>query len=337
MNPLATRAKRAGKGKILTPSERDEYMRLGEAGELQPQRLPGGDYIDTQLGWDLRYGFFPSLKMCKGEWAGKPLKLMDWQFDQIIQPLLCRKRPDGLRRYRRALIALPRKNAKTTLSAGISLAHCLLAGVADQGGELGFFASDTHQAGIAMHIAAEFIRQSPEWSKICKVYRREIHCSANDSVMRIFSSTSAAIHGANLNFALADELHLWRGDDLWAGINSSVGGRRASQVVAISTAGHDPNSVLWQLWQHGERVRDGIMDDPEFLPVIYGLRTDGSEDWTDPKVWAKCNPGMGQTIYEDYLKTSFAEAQMIPSRQAAWRQLHLNAWEFGGSEVWIPE
>ena len=57
----------------------------------------------------------------KGEWAGQPLKLSDWQAEKIIRPLFGWKRKDGTRRYRTAYIQIPRKAGKSTLSAGIAL------------------------------------------------------------------------------------------------------------------------------------------------------------------------------------------------------------------------
>jgi phage terminase large subunit-like protein len=89
--------------------------------------------------------FFRSLRQCKGEHAGKGLELQDWQFNQVVKPLFCTMRPDGLRQYRQAFLALPRKAGKTTLAAAIAL-YLLLADD-EQGGEIVSAAADA-SAGI---------------------------------------------------------------------------------------------------------------------------------------------------------------------------------------------
>jgi phage terminase large subunit-like protein len=298
---------------------------------LDPLQLPGGDYLDLQMAKDLREDFFPNLKLCKGEWAGKSLRLLDFQFDEIVKPLLCRKRPDGRRRYRKAFIAMPRKNAKTTLSAAISLFHLLLSG--EQGGEVAFAASDANQAAIAFGITKSMLESYPFFASRCKIYRREIHYKPTGSVMKVYSSEASTLHGANLSFALADEIHLWKGRDLWDAIVSGCAGRLQSQVVAITTAGHDRESLCFEQWKHAERVKSGEVEDPNFLPVIYGLRHD--QDPGDPKTWAECNPGLGQTVYLDFLQEQYSEALLIPARMDSFLQLHLNAWR-SSSSTWIP-
>jgi phage terminase large subunit-like protein len=53
----------------------------------------------------------------KGEWAGQPFELAPWQ-QFILWSLFGWRRADGLRRFRTAFVAVPRKNGKTTLYDG---------------------------------------------------------------------------------------------------------------------------------------------------------------------------------------------------------------------------
>ena len=64
--------------------------------------------------------FFGFLRHSKGEWAGQPFELAPWQAF-VAGALFGWKRDDGLRRFRTAYCAVPRKNGKSTLSAGIAL------------------------------------------------------------------------------------------------------------------------------------------------------------------------------------------------------------------------
>jgi Phage Terminase len=64
--------------------------------------------------------FFGFLRHSKGEWAGQTFALAPWQAF-VVGCLFGWKRCDGLRRFRTAYCAVPRKNGKSTLSAGIGL------------------------------------------------------------------------------------------------------------------------------------------------------------------------------------------------------------------------
>ena len=86
----------------------------------------------------------------KGELAGKPLLLEDWQ-KKIIGDLFGWKQENGLRKYRTALIQLPRKNGKTTLASSIALLMLFMD--KERGSEIYCAASDRAQSGLVFEIA----------------------------------------------------------------------------------------------------------------------------------------------------------------------------------------
>ena len=65
--------------------------------------------------------FCESLVYSTGKWQGKPFRLMEWQWEQVIKPLFGTVREDGLRQYRFAYIEIPKKNGKTELAAALAL------------------------------------------------------------------------------------------------------------------------------------------------------------------------------------------------------------------------
>jgi phage terminase large subunit-like protein len=71
-------------------------------------------------------------------------------------------------------------------------------------------------------------------------------------------------------------------------------------------------------------VRDGIIEDPTFLPVLFGA--DEEDDWTDPQVWDRANPSMGQTILREDMAAECRRAQQTPALENKFRQLRLNQW-----------
>lgn len=258
----------------------------------------------------------------KGEWAGQPFALQDWQRDDIIRPLFGWKRADGTRRYRRAYIEIPRKNGKSTLSAGIAL--YLLFADDEPGAEVYSAAADRDQARIVFDMAKDMVIKSPHLGKLSKPYKYSVYVPGTMSVYRVLSADAPTKHGLNAHGIVFDELHAQPNRELWDVMTTSMGARRQPLLVSITTAGFDRNSICWEQHEYGRRVLDGIVDDPTFFAYI--AAADEGDDWQDPAVWRKANPGYGVTVKEDYLATEAARAAQVPAYQNTFRRLHLNQW-----------
>ena len=122
--------------------------------------------------------FIALLKHSRGDFAGKPFVLEPWQ-DQYLDALFNTKRPDGLRQYRTSLLALPRKNGKSALSAAIGL-YMLCCD--DVGAEVIVAAGDRSQAAL-LHTAAKQFVESSALSKRCKIYRNSIVLPERNATM----------------------------------------------------------------------------------------------------------------------------------------------------------
>lgn len=267
--------------------------------------------------------FVGSLRQSKGQWAGVPLSLLDWQ-RRLIDTVYGTLRDDGQRRYRTAYVEVPRKNGKSSLAAALALYHL----VADNeaGAEVYLGAVDRDQASIVFGIAADMVRQHPALSKRLQIVpsTRRIVDAKSSSVLRVIASDAAGSHGFNASCVIADEVHAWPSRELWDVLQTSMGARRQPLMIGITTAGFESNTLGGQLHEYAERVRDGVVDDASFLPIMYGAEPD--EPWDDPVVWRKANPSLGVTITEEYLASECARAKAVPAYESAFRRLHLCQW-----------
>lgn len=280
---------------------------------------------------DLAVAFFERLLVhSKGEWAGQPFGLQGWQRDDIIRPLFGWKRADGSRRYRTCYIEIPRKNGKSTLSAGLAL--YLLFADGEAGAEVYSAAADRDQARIVFDQAKSMIEASPALSKFSKVYRNAITTPKSAGSYRVLSADAYTKHGLNAHGIVFDELHAQPSRDLWDVLNTSTGARRQPLMIMITTAGYDRESICWEQHEYAVRVLDGTIDDPSYFAYIAGASDD--DDWTDPVTWAKANPGLGVTIKLDYLEGECRRAQNSPAYQNTFRRLHLNQWT-SQDERWL--
>lgn len=259
---------------------------------------------------------------CKGELAGKPLTLETWQ-REIVQNLFGWKRTvDGTRRYKRAYIFIPRKNGKSTLASGIGL--YLLYADKEPGAEVYSAAADRDQASIVFDVAKQMVLASPDLAERSEVLKRVIFIRETHSVYRVLSADAPTKHGLNPHGIIFDELHAQRDRELWDVLTTGTGARRQSLTVALTTAGFDRQSICYELHQYAEKVRDGVIVDDSFLPVIYGAGAE--DDWKLPDTWAKANPNLGVSVKLDYLAEEAARAAASPAYENTFKRLHLNIW-----------
>ncbi|WP_395706995.1 terminase large subunit [Casimicrobium huifangae] len=257
----------------------------------------------------------------KGEWAGEPFALLDWE-RHVLREVFGWKRADGTRRYRIAYIEVPRKNGKSTFCAGVAL--YLLEADGEPGAEVYSAAADREQAAIVFDEAKSMVSASPILSKRSQVFKRSITVQSERSVYRVLSADAYTKHGLNAHGVVFDELHAQPNRDLWDVLKTSMGARRQPLMVAITTAGYDRNSICWEMHEYARQVLDGTVEDASFFAYIAAAAPE--DDWQDPVTWAKANPGLGVTVKLEYLQEEAKRAAQTPAYENTFRRLHLNQW-----------
>ena len=257
----------------------------------------------------------------KGELAGKPLLLEDWQ-KKIVGDLFGWKNESGHRKYRTAYIQVPRKNGKSTLCAAIGL--YMLFADEERGSEIYSAAGDRSQSGIVHEIAKQMINNNPELSKRAKIFRNSITNESKGNFYQAISSDSKTKHGFNANCVIFDELHTQPNRDLWDTLLTSTGSRLQPLCISITTAGYDRQSICWEIYNYAKQVKEGIFKDESFYSAIY--ESELEDDITDEEVWKKANPNYGISLRKEYMKKESQRAVDVPSYSNSFRRLMLNQW-----------
>lgn len=280
-------------------------------------------YYDEEMA-NFAVTFIEQLCHTKGTWAGKKFKLLDWQ-EQIIRDLFGTLKPNGYRQFNTAYIEIPKKNGKSELAAAVALLLCC--GDGEQRAEIYGCAADRGQATIVFEVAADMVRMCPALNKRCKILtsQKRILFTPTNSFYQVLSAEAYSKHGFNIHGVVFDELHTQPNRKLFDAMTKGSGDARMQPLYfLITTAGTDTNSICYETHQKAKDILEGRKIDPTFYPVIYGAGED--EDWTDPKVWLKSNPSLGETIGMDKVEAACESAKQNPGEENSFRQLRLNQW-----------
>lgn len=278
------------------------------------------------VAWFPRY-----LVHLKGPLAGQPFDLLPWQENEIIRPIFGRLTfvekpvPAWVRQIRTAYIEIPKKNGKSMLGAGIALRLLLADG--EQGPEIYSVAEDREQADIVFDMAKGMLEANAKLAAKCnKPLRRLIESTGNRGIYRVLPGDEAGSHGPNVHGLIFDELHTQKNRGLWDSLTEGGAARAQSLTMAFSTAGTDKHSICREQHDYGEQIKNGIIDDPSFLYVRYGVPEDEEYDWEDEELWKRCNPSLDYGITLRDLRSKYLKAKSSPGRQNSFRNLRLNDW-----------
>ena len=273
---------------------------------------------------DRAVNFIQCLKHTKGIWYGKPFELIDWQ-ERIIRDVFGVVKANGYRQFNTAYIEIPKKQGKSELDAAIAL--YLTCGDGEERAEIYGCAADRQEAGIVFDVAADMVRMCPALSKRVKILtaqKRIIYLPTN-SFYQVLSAEASSKHGFNIHGVIFDELHTQPNRKLFDVMTKGSGDARMQPLFFLTTtAGDNIHSVCYEQHQKAKDILQGRKHDSSFYPVIYGA--DEADDWTDPKVWAKANPSLGETVFLDKVQQACDSAKQNPAEENSFRQLRLNQW-----------
>lgn len=343
---------RNGRGSLVSAKSRKRAARGWWGAGLEPSRRwpgvtislptvrrrgrwesPEGRYYFDATAAQRAVDFFPScLRHHKGEFADQPFKLLSYQDQLIVRPLFGWKRTaDGLRRFRKVFLAVPKGNGKSPLAAGLGL--YLTFCDEEEGAEVYAAAADRDQAAIVFDTAKIMVEGDDLLSAESKVYRRAIEVSATHSYFRVVSADVRSKHGPNIHGLVIDEFHAQPTRDLYETLYRGTVKRRQPVIFLITTAGDDDESICAEEWEYAQRIISGTITDDTFLPAIFEMAKE--DDWKSPEVWKRVNPGYGVTVKADAIAAECQAAQNEPRKLNDFLRYHGNRW-VNQATAWIP-
>ena len=269
------------------------------------------------------------LKQSKGVWNGKPLKLELFQKAFIEALFGFVDKETGLRKYKKAILFVARKNGKSVLASALGIYMT----IADHegGAEVYSVATKKDQSKIVWEEAKKMIKKSPTLSKRFRCLIGGIYYDEADATFRALASDSNSLDGLNAHLVIADEVHAWKDKNLLDVMFDSMSARRQPMLLETSTMGTVRENVFDIEYNYASQVVDGTIEDETLLPIIYEL--DEEKEWLNEECWFKANPSLGTIKSLKALREKVERAKANPielvnllCKDFNVRQNTINAW-----------
>ncbi|MGG7567893.1 terminase large subunit [Rhodovulum sp. DZ06] len=316
------------------------YARAVVAGEIPASRLVIAacrrhlrDLERAEAGWDFVFDpiraqracrFIEALPHIKGEKAKKRerIRLEPWQCF-LVCSIFGWVDAEGLRRFRSAYLEVPRKNAKSTVAAGVGL---YLTGWDDEpGAEIYSAATSAKQARMVFDTARAMVKREARLAARGLLARvHEILWPATESVFAPVASQTNTLDGLNPHGAIIDELHEHRSRDVLDVLSSGMGAREQPLLLMITTAGSDIHGVCYEQHEYVEKILQRVFEDERYFGLIYGV--DPEDDHGDEATWAKANPNWGVSVNPEHMRAEWAKARRSRPKLGDFKRKHLNVW-----------
>lgn len=276
--------------------------------------------------------FIEKLKLSTGKFANKNFKLSEWQKFVIYYVYGLVNKDTGLRITRECYLQLSRKSGKTALASAMALYHLVADGEND--GQVIFAANSTAQAQLAFTMATNYVSYIDPKGKYFKKYRDSIKFPVTKSIMKVVSADANRLDGLNISAAVIDEYHAAPNNAVSEVLSSSVGMREQPLIIYVTTSGFDLTSPCYTMRNTCVELLYGKLQDDSLAAFIFEL--DEEDDIEDPKNWQKCQPNLGLTVTEDYIKSELVKAKNNPSLMTNFKTKILNKWVASAVGEWIP-
>lgn len=289
-------------------------------------------------------------KLCvfsNAKWTGQKFLLEGWQ-RRLLYELFEVNPETGLRRYRRALIGMGRKQGKTELAAALALYFLLADG--EKSAEVYCAAASEEQADRVFMAARRMCEiDGAPLSTLVAVpegERADYLTSKVDpySTMKRLTSKGRTKHGLNIHCVVLDEVHAWgvgEADELWAALTTGMASRDQPMMLMITTAGTDlEESRCGGLYLAGRAMERGEHSDDGFF--FRWWEAPEEMDYRDPKAWAAAMPNLGVSVTIPFLEGELAGTNAGTDgkgkkalTRAEFERLYLNRWIDYGETPWV--
>ncbi|MDN3356070.1 terminase TerL endonuclease subunit [Actinomadura sp. DC4] len=271
----------------------------------------------------------------EGDYFGAPVRLQRWQ-KQLIYWLYEYNPITGQRRFREALIEVPKGQGKTPLNGWVQLFELLGPPLFGPKGSplVPVAAASFEQADLLFGDMKHSCRESPTLREFTEAYDTEILVKGGPGRAYRVAAVAGTNDGQRPSSLGADEIHEWVGNKerVHLVLVNGMSKRANSIVVNTTTPGSDLETLAGRKHLYGYRVNAGEVDDPRFMFVHYGAAD--IYDLTDESqllaAVLAANPAAGT-----FLRTDDVVARFYQIPEFEYRRYHLGQWT-RSDESWLP-
>ncbi len=208
---------------------------------------------------------------------GQPLlgeASLPWLRDFVMAVFGAEDPDTGRRHINEFMLMVSKKNAKSTIAAAIMLTALLMNW--RQSAELLILSPTKEIADNSYKPIRDFIKADEELSSMLKVqdYFRTITHLETGATLKVVAADADTVSGKKASFVFVDELHEFgkqaKASNMLLEATGGLASRPEGFVIYATTQSADPPAgVFKQKLDYARKVRDGIVKDRKFLPVIY--------------------------------------------------------------------
>lgn len=238
-------------------------------------------------------------------------KLFPWQRKELAV-LTADDRP------RVAYFQMPRKNGKTRFAAVLALHEACNR---DRRHIYAISDSERNLHSTMFREMRDIIGGSEYLRDSVHIFKNHIEVPETGSFIETRPSNFKASQGINPHLVLFDEVHLQKGDEIWAGMQMAGAARDDALLFGITTPGYDVTGLAHGLY---EAVKAGD-------PTIYGriFEADPAADIDDREAWKQANPCYGR------IRRVLEVNRRSPMAEHNFRRFHLGQWT-ATEKAWLP-